>query len=145
MLSSLLERITGKDDLERVACKEDPQKLNVYLQTRRLLFPKRPRRMLDANVFTQEELLALLEEDARDLASDELELWILDVDGQKRLPAFSSEKKLQTFAARVSQDLNKVFGAGYVEVLMSDVVQGADVDFIDLNLFSERSWEIGVR
>ncbi|QDU06074.1 hypothetical protein V6x_58200 [Gimesia chilikensis] len=101
--------------------------------------------MLDANDFTQEELLALLEEDARELASDELELWILDVDGQKRLPAFSSEKKLQTFAARVSQDLNKVFGAGYVEVLMSDVVQGADVDFIDLNLFSERSWEIGVR
>lgn len=145
MLSSLLEKITGKDDLERVACKEDPRKLNAYLQTRRLLFPKRPRRMLDANDFTQEELLALLEEDARELASDELELWILDVDGQKRLPAFSSEKKLQTFAARVSQDLNKVFGAGYVEVLMSDVVQGADVDFIDLNLFSERSWEIGVR
>ncbi len=145
MLSSLLERITGKDDLERVACKDDPQKLNAYLQTRRLLFPKRPRRMLDANDFTQDELLALLEEDARELASDELELWILDVDGQKRLPAFSSEKKLQTFAARVSQDLNKVFGAGYVEVLMSDVVQGADVDFIDLNLFSERSWEIGVR
>jgi hypothetical protein len=45
----------------------------------------------------------------------------------------------------MSQELGKVFSLGCIEVLLSDVTKGADIDFVDLNLFSPKSWEIGVR
>ncbi len=145
MIATLLEKITGKDDVERVAYKEDLQQLNDYLKTRRLLFPKKPRRFLDAATFTQEQLMEMIEQESKELGGDQIELWILDVDGKKRLPAFSSQKRMEAFSAKMSQDLNKVFSLGCFEALLADITKQAYIDFVDLNLFSKKSWEIGVR
>jgi hypothetical protein len=145
MIAKILEMITGKDDLERVACKEDLVLLNDYLKTRKLLIPKRPKRFLDAASFTRGQLLELTEEEVKDLAGDHFEPWILEVDGRKRLPAFSSQKKMEAFSATISQQLNKVFGLGSIESLLADITRNLDLDFVDLNLFSHKSWEIGVR
>ncbi len=145
MITKLLETITGKDDVERVAYKEDLQLLNDYLKTRRLFFPKKPRGFLDAATFTQEQLMELIRQESKELSGDQVELWVLDVDGKKRLPAFSSQKKIQAFSSRMSKELSKVFSLGCVEVLLTDITKAADIDFVDLNLFSQKSWEIGVR
>jgi hypothetical protein len=144
MLARLLEMITGKDDLERVAYKDDVRLLNDCLRTRRLLFPKVPKRFLDAFTFTQQELMSLIEEESEEMAGDHFELWILEIDGKKRLPAFSSLRRMQAFSGRMSQDLNKVFSLGCFEALLADVTKQTEVDVVDLNLFSKRSWEIGV-
>lgn len=80
-----------------------------------------------------------------DLADDRFEPWLLALDGKKRLPAFSSQKKMTTFAARISQDMNKVFALGCTEILLADITHDIDVDLVDLNLFSGQSWEIGVQ
>ncbi len=101
MIAKLLETITGKDDLERVAYKEDLNLLNDYLKTRKLLIPKKPRRFLDAATFTQEELMEMIEQESKELGGDRIELWILEIDGKKRLPAFSSQKKMEAFSARM--------------------------------------------
>jgi len=145
MIATLLEKITGKDDVERVAYKEDVQQLNDYLKTRRLLFPKKPRRFLDAATFTQEQLMEMIEQESKELGGDQIELWVLEVDGKKRLPAFSSQKRMEAFSARMSQDLDKVFSLGCFESLLGDITKQADIDFVDLNLFSKKSWEIGVK
>ena len=145
MFAKILERITGIDDLERVAYKEDIGQLNAYLKTRRVWIPSRPKRFLDASSFTQEELLQQIEQDAEELSGDVFEPWILEVDGMKRLPAFSSQKKMEAFSASISQQLNKVFSLSCGEVLLENVTKDLDIDFIDLNLFSRKSWEISVR
>lgn len=41
--------------------------------------------------------------------------------------------------------MNKVFALGGAEFLIEDITKGMNLDFVDLNLFSEKSWEIGVR
>jgi hypothetical protein len=144
MLAKLRELITGKDDLERVAYREDLGQLNAYLRTRRLLIPKRPRRFLDAASFTREELLELLREEAEELAGEPFEPWVLEIDGKRRLPAFSSRKKMTIFSGEISKRLDKVFSLGCGEILLHDLVGSIDIDFIDLNPFSRKSWEIGV-
>ncbi|MEX2172173.1 MAG: hypothetical protein WD851_22830 [Pirellulales bacterium] len=144
MIAKLLEKISGKDDLERVACKEDLRLLSDYLKKRRLWFPVRPQRFLDSDTFTQDELLALVEQESKNLGGDEYELWILEVEGKKRLPAFSSQNRMEAFSVTMSSKLNKVFSLGCVEALLSDVTKNLDVDFVDLNLFSPKSWEIGL-
>jgi hypothetical protein len=144
MLAKLVEFVTGRDDLERVACRGDLDRLNAYLRTRRILIPKRPRRFLDAASFTPDELLELMREETEELAGDAFEPWVLEVDGRRRLPAFSSQKKMVVFSGKISKSLGKVFSLGCGEMLLRDVVARLDVDFIDLNLFSPRSWEIGV-
>ena len=88
--------------------------------------------------------MALIEEEAKSLNGEQVELWILDLDGKKRLPAFSSQKRMEAFSARMSRELNRVFSLGCVEVLLADVIKAAEVDFVDLNLYSAKSWEIGV-
>jgi hypothetical protein len=145
MIGKLLETITGKDDVERVAYKEDLRLLNDYLKTRRLFFPKKPQRFLDAATFTEEQLIELIREESKELSGDQVELWVLEVDGKKRLPAFSSQKKMEAFSERMSKELNKMFSLGCVEVLLADGIKAADIDFVDLNLFSQKRWEIGVR
>ena len=145
MIAKLIELLTGQDDLERVAHKEDLAKLNEYLRTRRLFIPKRPRRFLDASSFTQEQLLELIKEESDDLAGDQFEPWILEMDGMKRLPAFSSQKKMQVFSGKMSMELNMVFSLGCIEVLLADITNGWDIDFVDLNRFSQKCWEIGVK
>src|SRR3954462_6148040 len=109
MIAKLLEKITGKDDLERVAYKEDLGLLNAYLKRRPVFVPQRPKRFLDAATFTEEQLVEQIQKDSEQLSSDEFEPWILEVEGKKRLPVFSSQKRMQAFASRISQDMNKVF------------------------------------
>jgi hypothetical protein len=48
MFNKVIEKLMGNDDVERVAEMGDLQRLNDYLKTRRLLFPKKPMRFLDA-------------------------------------------------------------------------------------------------
>ena len=89
--------------------------------------------------------MELIASEAKELADAPFEAWVLEVDGKKRLPAFSSQKRMEIFTKTMSEDLNKVFALGGGEVLLSDIVKDLDVDFVDLNLFSEKSWEIGVK
>ncbi len=145
MIGKLIEKVTGKDDLERVAYKEDLDLLNEYLKSRCLLFPIRPTRFLDAADFTQEQLMELVEQGTKDLAGDQFDLWILGIDSKNRLPAFSSQKKMEAFSAIMSKQLDKVFSLGCIEILLADIVKDLDVDFVDLNLFSQKSWKIDVR
>ena len=144
MISRILEFVTGKDDFERIAYAEDFARLNEYLKKRPLFFPIKPKRFLDAAAFTPEELLAVVTESANELAGERMDLWILDMDGTKRLPAFSNKKRVEAFTARMSQQLNKVFPFGCFEALVPDIAKQVDVDFIDVNLFSKKSWEIGI-
>ena len=145
MIAKILEKMTGKDDLERVAYKEDLALLNAYLKKRHVFVPQRPKRFLDAATFTQEQLMEQIRKDSEQLGSDQFEPWILEVDGKKRLPIFSSQDRMQAFAAKISQDMNKVFGLGCISILLENVTKHVDVDFVDLNLFSKKSWEIGIR
>jgi len=144
MFAKILEKLTGKDDLERVASKRDLALLNAYLKTRPVFVPQRPKRFLDAAVFTPEQLLEQIQLDSAQLAGDEFEPWILEVDSQKRLPVFSSQERMQAFASRISQDMNKVFSLGCISILLESVTKKVDVDFVDLNLLSKQSWEIGI-
>jgi len=144
MLAKLLEKITGKDDLERVAYKEDLSELNAYLKKRPVFIPQRPRRFLDAASFTEEQLIEQIRKDSEQLAGEQFEPWILEVDGKKRLPVFSSQEKMTVFASKMSTELNKVFSLGCIQTLLENVTKSVDVDFVDLNLFSQKSWEIGI-
>ena len=145
MFDKLLEKLTGKDDVERIAWKEDINALNAYLRTRRLLVPQRPKRFLDASDFTEEQLLEHIRQGAEELAHAPFEPWVLEVAGKRRLPAFSSRIKLEAFSARISQELNKVFGLGAGEILLEDLTKELNLDFIDLNLYSKKSWEIALK
>ena len=144
MLAKLLEKITGKDDLERVAYKEDLSELNAYLKKRHVFIPQRPRRFLDAASFTEEQLIEQIRKDSEQLAGEHFEPWILEVDGKKRLPVFSSQEKMTVFASKMSTELNKVFSLGCIQTLLENVTKSVEVDFVDLNLFRQKSWEIGI-
>jgi hypothetical protein len=147
LISRLLETVTGKDDLERLADKGHAALLDRYLESRRLFFPKRPRRFLDPAKLAQDELIRLIREEGEETSGDRIEFWVLEVAGKRRLPAFSSLKKAQVFSVKMSQDLNLVFGLGCLEMLLTDALKYVDVDFIDVNLFSKKSWalEVGAR
>jgi len=145
MFGKLIEIVSGKDDVERVAGKNDPVALDELLKTRRLLIPRRPKVFLDAANMTQEQFQEMIKTESKDVAGEQFEPWVLASDGKRRLPAFSSQKKMETFSKRISQDLGKVFALGSVEVLIGDITKNLDLDFVDLNLFSGLSWEICVR
>jgi hypothetical protein len=145
MFAKIIELITGKDDLERVAYREGIGQLNAYLKTRRVWIPRQPKRFLDAATFTEEELLKQIEEDAKELAGDAFEPWILEVDGKKRLPAFSSQKKMRAFSGTVSQTINKVFSLSCAQFLLYEITRQLDLDYVDLNPFSRKSWEIAIQ
>lgn len=144
MITKILEKLTGKDDLERVAYREDPALLNAYLKKRPVFVPQRPKRFLDAATLTQEQLIDQIQQDSEQLGGDHFEPWVLEVDGKKRLPVFSSQDRMQAFAAKISQDMNKVFGLGCISILLENVTEHLDIDFVDLNLFCKKSWEIGI-
>jgi hypothetical protein len=145
MFSKLIESLSGKDDLERVAYKGDLATLTTYLKTRRVLVPQRPKRFLDASNFTQEQLLEMIQKESADLAGDLFDPWVLELDGKRRLPVFSSQKKLELFAEKLTKEMNKVFSLSGAEFLIDDITKGLDLDFVDLNLFTGKSWEISVR
>lgn len=144
MIAKILDKLTGKDDLERVAYKEDLALLNAYLKTRPVFVPQRPRRFLDAAAFTQEQLMEQIRKDSEQLGSDQFEPWIMEVDGKKRLPVFSSQERMTEFAGTMAKQINKVFGLGCISTVLENVTKQVDVDFVDLNLFSKKSWEIGI-
>jgi hypothetical protein len=145
MIAKLLEKVTGRDDLERVAYAGDINRLNAYLKTRKVLVPRRPKRFLDVATFTQEQLLEQIRKDAQELSRTPFEPWILEVDGKKRLPVFSRQQKVQDFAGKVYREMNKVFSVGCVDFLLEDLTKNLEIDFVDLNLFSHKSWEIEIR
>ena len=66
---------------------------------------------------------------------EQFEPWILEVDGKRRLPVFSSQEKMTVFASKMSTELNKVFSLGCIQTLLENVTKSVDVDFVDLNLF----------
>ena len=144
MISKLFELLTGKDDLERVAYREDLDLLSAYLKTRRLWVPREPTRFLDAASFTQEDFLELMREEAESLATGPFEPWILELDGKRRLPVFSSQKKMLIFSGEISKRLGKVFSLGCGEVLLEVLVRDLNIDAIDLNPMSRKNWEIGI-
>ena len=123
---------------------EDLSELNAYLKKRPVFIPQRPRRFLDAASFTEGQLIEQIRKDSEQLAGEQFEPWILEVDGKKRLPVFSSQEKMTVFASKMSTELNKVFSLGCIQTLLENVTKSVDVDFVDLNLFSEKSWEIGI-
>jgi hypothetical protein len=145
MIAKIIEMLTGKDDLERIAQNGNIPYLDSYLKQRRVFIPIKPKQFLDPNTFTQNELLELLKQEGNELAGDSLEPWILDDDGIKRLPLYSSNKRILEFSKRMSTELNKVFALGCVEVILPDILEKIDVDFVDLNLFCRKSWAIGVK
>jgi hypothetical protein len=146
VINRILEKLTGKDDLERVAYKEDLALLNAYLKKRPVFIPQKPKRFLDAATFTAEQLIEQVRQDAQQLKNNnQFEPWILEVDGQKRLPVFSSQKHMKAFSSKISQEMNKVFSLGCISTLLENITKQVDVDFVDLNLFSKKSWEIGIR
>ncbi len=148
MFSKFIEKLTGKDDVERVMAKKDMKLLMEHLKNRKLMVPRRPRKYLDAANLAQDELLKLIESESmrlrEELDSDRFEPWILEVDGKRRLPVFSSQKTMEVFSAEVSKSLNKVFALGFVDMLIDDLVNWPDLDIIDLNYFSEGSMEITI-
>src|SRR4051812_11288468 len=109
MLEKLLERWTGKDDLERVASRENLDRLNSYLRTRRVIIPCRPRRFLDPTGLTKEAMLEFVEKEMHELATGPFEPWVFESSGKRRLPVFSSQKKVEAFTRRVTEDMKKVF------------------------------------
>jgi hypothetical protein len=71
MIAKILEKLTGKDDLELVAYKEDLALLNAHLKKRPVLVPQRPKRFLGAASFTAEQLKEQIQKDVEQLSSDE--------------------------------------------------------------------------
>lgn len=86
-----------------------------------------------------------IQADATQLSNEPFEPWILEVNDERRLPIFSSEARMATFASKISRDMNKVFGLGCVSTLLDRITKQLEVDAVDLNLFSKRSWEISVK
>jgi len=145
MFDKILEKITGKDDLERVACLGNFAKLSAYLKTRKVYVPRKPRRFLDPSELTETALLDHIKAEARESANTPFEPWILDLDGKKRLPVFSSPERMQQFSAKISVEINKVFSLVAGEALLEVAIKGLELDFVDLNLFCQKSWEIEVK
>jgi hypothetical protein len=83
----------------------------------------------------------MIEAESADMAGDQFEPWILELNGVRRLPAFSSEKTMKVFVKTISQQMNKVFALGGAEFLIEDITKDSDIEFVDLNLFSHQSWE----
>src|SRR5438270_846404 len=127
MIAKLVEIFTGKDDLERVAYRQNPEELNEYLKQRPLLIPRRPKRFFDPATLTEDRLLELVRQSSEEMAGDHFEPWILEIDGKKRLPAFSSRKKMQAFSSKMSQQLNKVFPLGCAEFLLAEITKDVDI------------------
>lgn len=133
------------DELERIAQQGDLDKLNECLKTHTVWIPRRPRRFLDPAGLKKEQLLEMVKKDAEEMSQTPFEPWILELDGKKRLPVFSSKQRMHAFSKQISMKMNQIFSLGGIEILLEHVLKQVDVDFVDLNLFSENSREIGVR
>lgn len=133
------------DELERVAQQGDLDELNAYLKTHRVLIPMRPRRFLDPKELTREQLLEEIKKDSEELKKMPFEPWILEVNGKKRLPVFSSTRRMEEFSRHIAQDLKQAFSLRGAKVPLELVARHFDIDFVDLNPFSENSREIGLR
>jgi hypothetical protein len=141
MFGKLFSTLTGRDEVERAAAKDNLDALLRVLKTRPLLIPRRPLQFLDPAQLTEEQLLAAIQRESAEVAELSFEPWVLAVDGRRRLPAFSSQEKMSVFAKRVSTDLKQVFALSAAEVLLADIPADLEIDIIALNPFSEGARE----
>ena len=89
MIGWLIERVTGKDDLERIAQKGNVQAINFLLKKRPVWIPSRPRQAIDPESMDGETLVqAVQNELGADGPDAPFVPWIMEVDGCRRLPAF---------------------------------------------------------
>ena len=144
-MSENIPQNPADSDLERIAQNGDLDELNAYLKTHRVLIPMRPRRFLDPAKLNREQLLEEIKKDSEELKKMPFEPWILELNGQKRLPIFSSTQRMQEFSKHVAQDLKQAFSLRGAKIPLELVAKNFDIDFADLNLFSENSREIGLR
>jgi hypothetical protein len=141
----IFDLFTGKDDVERAASEEDPEVLKSLLKTRKLLVPRMPQRFLDAAAHTEEQLAELRSAENSEIAELLFEPWILEVNGVKKLPVFSSMENMKAFSAQMFVELNQVFALGHEEMLLADVIQGFKFQIASLNIYSEGSRELAVK
>ena len=47
-----------------------------------------------------------MEQECKELDGESIELWFFEIEGKKRLPAFSSQKRMTAFRCRMPRDLN---------------------------------------
>lgn len=138
-----LQFLTGRDDLERVAGRDDPALLHRYLLERPVVVPQRPSGLLDLST-SGDELYRFMEAEARRLAGDDFEPWIRENDGKLTLPVFSNHARSGRFTELIVQQTGKVFAFGCIVVPLGDILEDFEVDVVELNPLSEHSWEIAV-
>ena len=145
MITKILNAVTGKDDLERIASKGDIALLEKYLESRPVFVPALPTKFLDAATSSDEDMLAFIEEQVVQQSEAIFEPWILESDGERRLPVFSSLKCMQVFSGEMSKSMNQIFALGGEEMLIADIREVYGIDVLDVNRFSKGNWEIGLK
>ena len=132
-------------ELERIAQHGDLDELNACLKTHPLWVPRKPRRFIDPVGLTKDQLFEKIRIDLEELKKEPFVPWILELDGKRRLPVFSSRQRMAAFRTHITKDLKQAFGLVCVTILFADILKRADIDSVDLNLFTENGREIGVR
>ncbi len=142
MFNRVFNLLSRKDDLEIIASKANWKLLAEQLKTRKILVPKRPLRMIDPQNISSEDLITCIQKDAEDLNTSQFSPWIFENNSKKMIPIFSSQDRFIEFSKALSLSLNKVFGLGYMDFLLQDVLNNCEVDLIILNFQCKNSWEI---
>jgi hypothetical protein len=73
------------------------------------------------------------------------EPWVSEVNGSKRLPAFSSRARLNVFTRSMATRINKVFPLVWTEMSFEEIRRDVSAEVVDLNLYSPRSWELRIQ
>lgn len=118
--------------------------LHGWLKAHPVFVPSRPLRMLDAGSFTQDELQALMKEEADRLARIEVEGFRPWVVNGEFLPVFVDRRGREAFTRKVGRDLGKVFCAGCIQVNLfaPGIIDGVSRIVIQPFLATERTIEI---
>ena len=144
-MSEKIPQDSVDNDLERLAQQGDLDELNAYLKTHPVWIPMRPRRLLDPTQLSREQLLEEIRKDSEELKKMPFKPWILELEGKKRLPIFSSNQRMQEFSRRIGQEMKQAFSLRGAKIPLELVAKHFDIDFADLNMFGENSVEIGLR
>src|SRR4051812_13778714 len=130
MFAKVIELFIGLDDLERVANRDNIQELNEYLKSRTIWIARKPQRFLDAANFDEQQLMQMITDESEKLNEADFQPWVLELNGKRRLPIFSSMRKMDVFSKRISTEMNKVFALGGVESLLSCAIKSLEVDVV---------------
>src|SRR5262249_1066340 len=98
----------------------------------------------DAAAFTQQELIEQIRKDSEQLAGDQVRT--LD-PGSRRQETTAGVFEPRPNAVIRREDFAKHeqgVWPGLYSILLENVTKHVDVDFVDLNPFSKKTWEIGV-